>query len=71
MEHLCSDRMKNLLNSMQVQISTMKDSPVRVTKRPSLKSVCSTLCADLNINRLNEMRFNKTIASDAGVGAVH
>lgn len=44
---------------------------IRSTKRPSLKSVFLTLCADLNINRLNEIRFNKTIASDAGVAAVH
>lgn len=65
MEHLCSDRMKNLLNSMQVQISTMKDSPVRPNDR------AWNLCVHLNINRSNEMRFNKKIASDAGVAAVH
>lgn len=70
MEHLCSDRMKNLLNSMQAQISTMKDSSVRLNDR-SLKSVCLTLCADLNINRLDEMQFNKNDRSDAGVAAVH
>lgn len=43
----------------------------RSTERPCLKSVCLTLCADLNINRLDEMRFNKNDRSDAGVAAVH
>lgn len=55
---------------MQAQISTMKDSSVQLNDR-SLKSVCLTLCADLNINRLDEMQFNKNDRSDAGVAAVH